>query len=139
MIAFDTDALIEILRGNEEFLARAAAIPVGEQAVPIIVLEEIIRGRLSEIRRAESGRGKLSIDRAYKLFEMSIDDFRRINILPYTAAAEEVYQDWRAQKIRVSTHDLRIAASCAAHSARLISRNRRDFENIPGLDVEFWT
>jgi tRNA(fMet)-specific endonuclease VapC len=48
------------------------------------------------------------------------------------------YQDWRRQKIRVGTHDLRIAAICVENSATLISRNRHDFELIPGLSVELW-
>jgi predicted nucleic acid-binding protein len=30
------------------------------------------------------------------------------------------------------------ADSCAAHSAKLISRNHRDFESVPGLSVDFW-
>jgi tRNA(fMet)-specific endonuclease VapC len=46
--------------------------------------------------------------------------------------------EWRKKKIRGSTHDLRIAASCVVNSATLVTRNRRDFEHIPGLDVEFW-
>jgi predicted nucleic acid-binding protein len=29
-------------------------------------------------------------------------------------------------------------AICVAHNAKLITRNRRDFERIPGLIVEFW-
>jgi predicted nucleic acid-binding protein len=33
---------------------------------------------------------------------------------------------------------LRIAAICVAHSATLISRNRRDFDQVPGLMVEYW-
>ena len=42
------------------------------------------------------------------------------------------------KKIRGSTHDLRIAASCVVNSATLVTRNRRDFRNFPGLSVEFW-
>ena len=42
MIAFDTDVLTEILLGNAGFVTRASAIPVLQQAVPIIVIEEII-------------------------------------------------------------------------------------------------
>ena len=44
MIAFDTDVLTEILLGNTIFVRRAAAIPVREQAVLVIVIEELIRG-----------------------------------------------------------------------------------------------
>jgi hypothetical protein len=40
MIAFDTDVLTEILLGNATFGQRAAAIPVREHAVPVIVIAE---------------------------------------------------------------------------------------------------
>ena len=46
MIAFDTDVLTEVLLGNTVYGGRAAAIPLYEQAVPVIVVEEILRGRL---------------------------------------------------------------------------------------------
>ena len=138
MIAFDTDVLTEILLGNAALVARATAIPMREQAVPVIVIEEIMRGRLNVIRQAEAGRGKASITRAYELFEETFRDFRRLHILSHTPQAEALYQQWRQQGIRIATHDLRIAALCVAHAARLISRNRRDFERVPGLMVEFW-
>lgn len=138
MIAFDTDVLTEILLGHATFLARPSAIPVHQQAVPIIVIEEIMRGRLNVIRQAEAGKPRISIERAYELFEETFRDFRRIQILSYTSEAESLYQRWRQQGIRISTHDLRIAAICVVHDARLISRNRRDFERVPGLTIEFW-
>lgn len=138
MIAFDTDVLTEVLLGNAAFAGRAAAIPVSEQAVPVIAIEEIMRGRLNVIRQAEAGRANVSIARAYELFEKTFGDFRRLHILSYTPQAEASYQQWRQQGIRIATHDLRIAATCVAHAARLISRNRRDFERVPGLIVEFW-
>jgi tRNA(fMet)-specific endonuclease VapC len=138
MIAFDMDALTEILLGNAVFVERAAAIPAHEQAVPIIVIEEIIRGRLNVIRQAEAGRSSVSIAHTYELFEETFRDFRRIHILSYTPQTESLYQQWRQHGIRIATYDLWIAAICVAHAARLISRNRRDFERVPGLMVEFW-
>jgi len=138
MIAFDTDVIVELLKGNRLYVAKASSTPRDEQFVPSVVIEEILRGRLNAIRRAESGRVKLSIDRAYELFEETFRDFRTRRILPYTSQAEAQFQQWRQAKVRVATHDLRIAATCLVHAAKLITRNRKDFDQIPGVSVEYW-
>jgi len=138
MIAFDTDILTEILAGAPEFVARATRIPRHEQAVPVVVIEEIIRGRLQVIRQAEAGTARVDLSRAYALFEQTMRDVQRLTILAYTLQADLHYRQWRQERLRISTHDLRIAAICVAHTARLISRNRRDFGQVPGLLVEFW-
>lgn len=64
---------------------------------------------------------------------------RPVPLLAYSSDAETLFQQWRRGRVRGSTHDLRIAATCAARGVTLISRNRRDFERVPGLVVEFWT
>jgi tRNA(fMet)-specific endonuclease VapC len=138
MNAFDTDVFSEILLGNAAYVSRLSLIPPDQQAIPIIVAEEILRGRLNVIRQAEAAKSKITIDLAYRLFEETIRDLRRLQILSYTSEAETAYQEWRDEGIRMSTHDLRIAAICLVHGAKLISRNRRDFERVPDLAVEFW-
>ena len=138
MIAFDTDVLTEILLGNARFVERVAGIPASQQGVPVVVAEEIIRGRLNSIRQAEAGKGRISIAQAYELFRQSLTDLQHLNVLPYTREAESLFHQWRKQKVRVSTHDLRIAAICMHESATLASRNRRDFDRVPGLSVEYW-
>jgi tRNA(fMet)-specific endonuclease VapC len=138
MIAFDADVLTEVLAGNAALTLRAAGIPLHEQSVPIIVIEEIMRGRLNSIRQAESGKSNLSISRAYELFAQTLDAFRETLALPYNPAAHELYEQWRSQKIRGGTHDLRIAAICVVHSATLVTRNRRDFDGLSGLSLEIW-
>jgi len=97
----------------------------------------VIRGRLNTIRQAEAG-SRISIEQAYMLFEQTLEDFRESKVLSFTQQAEALLKEWRKKKIRGSTHDLRIAASCVVNSATLVTRNRRDFRNFPGLSVEFW-
>jgi tRNA(fMet)-specific endonuclease VapC len=138
MKAFDTDILTEILAGNLAYTERIENVPLEQQATPIVAVEEMLRGRLNVIRQAEAGKAKVSIDTAYRLFEETLDTLREVRFLPFTPQAEALVKDWRKLKIRGSTHDLRIAASCIVHSATLISRNRRDFQHLPGLSVEFW-
>lgn len=138
MKAFDTDILTQILRGNPVYADRVALVPIAEQALPILAAEEVLRGRLNTIRQAEAGKAKITIEQAYQFFEQTLKDIRELTVLSYIPQAEVQYQAWRTQKLRGSTHDLRIAALCVAHSATLVTRNRRDFEHIPGLSVEFW-
>jgi tRNA(fMet)-specific endonuclease VapC len=138
MKAFDTDILTELLAGNPVYAERIEKVPPLEQAVPIVVVEEIIRGRLSVIRQAEAGKARVTIEHAYLLFEQTLADLRDVKVLSFTDTAEVMLKEWRQMKIRGSTHDLRIAASCVVSSATLVSRNRRDFQHIPGLTVEFW-
>ena len=88
MIAFDTDVLTQILRGDPVLAARVATVPAQQQAVPIVAVEEVIRGRLNVIRQAEAGRAKATIERAYELFEQTLEDFRTITVLSYTPQAE---------------------------------------------------
>ena len=138
MKAFDADILTQILRGNPVYAERVAMIPVAEQSVLIVAAEEILRGRLNTIRQAEAGKAKITIEQAYQFFEQALKDLQELTVLSYIAAAEVQYGEWRKQKLRGSTHDLRIAAICIAHAVTLVTKNRRDFEHIPGLSVEFW-
>jgi tRNA(fMet)-specific endonuclease VapC len=138
MIAFDADVLSELLRGSPECVRRAEEVPADQHSLPVVVMEEMLRGRLNEIRRAEAGKSRISIERAYDLLQETVEHLRQFRILSYVSEADRLYQGWRQQRIRVGTHDLRIAAICVSHSATLISRNRRDFESVPGLSVEFW-
>jgi predicted nucleic acid-binding protein len=106
MKAFDTDILTQILRGNQAYAERVALVPISEQALPILVAEEVLRGRLNTIRQAESGKAKVTIEQAYEFFERTLKDIRELTILAYTPQAEVQYREWRKQKLRGSTHDL---------------------------------
>src|SRR5260370_14198523 len=112
MKAFDTDILTQILLGDPAYAERVANVPADDQAASIVAVEEIIRGRLNVIRQAEAGKARITVEHAYLLFEQTLDDIRAVKILSYTQPAEVLVKDWRKQKIKGSTHDLRIAASC---------------------------
>ncbi len=120
MRAFDTDVLVEILAGNPIYVRRAASVPLDEQVVPVVVVEEILRARLNAIRQAEAGKGKLSISQAYEMLARSLVELRRLPYLPYRESANDLFREWRSRGIRVATHDLRIAAICVDIRATLI-------------------
>jgi len=138
MIALDTDVFTDFLFGEPSIVQRLSGNPIREYTIPALVIEEILRGRLNLIRQAESRKAAVSIDRAYLFLQQTVEAFRVVRILSYTSAAEVQFQEWRRHKIRVPTHDLRIAATCVVSGATLVSRNRRDFDSVPGLSVEYW-
>ncbi len=139
MTVFDTDLLSDILARRAAVLARADAIPREEQAVPVVAAEEVVRGRLDAVRQASAGRGNLTLWEAYARLEKSLTQLGIVRLLPYTDAADTLFRLWRAQKIRIGTNDLRIAAIAFAHGAKLATRNARDFRQVPGLDLDVWS
>lgn len=60
-------------------------------------------------------------------------------VLAFSAAAADVYDDLRQQRVRVGAMDLRIAAIVIANQMTLLTRNTVDFERVPDLTFEDWT
>lgn len=138
MIAVDTDVLTLVLLGEPTAMARLATVPPNQQAIPVVVAEEILRGRLDAIRKAQSSADGSRLIVAYQRFEETARILSRIQILRYTDHANALFLKWRSERIRIGSNDLRIAAICAAHSATLVTRNERDFRRIPGLKIDVW-
>ncbi len=65
--------------------------------------------------------------------------FTGVHVLPFTGEAATRYRDFRKQKIRVGSMDLKIGAIVIGHDATLWTRNVKHFGQIPGLKVEDWT
>lgn len=76
---------------------------------------------------------------AYQRLNQFLNNFRKIAVVQFDEKAVEVFQEFKAQKIRVGTMDLKIAAIAASQNAILVSRNLSDFTQIPNLSVEDWT
>ncbi len=66
------------------------------------------------------------------------DYFRAFTILPFDERAADRFDELRAAKIRLGTMDLKISAIALVNQALLLTANRRDFEQVPGLRVENW-
>lgn len=138
MTAFDTDILSDILRGVPALVARASLIESAQQMVPAVVIEEAIRGRFAAIRQAEAGKGKVRLPQAYELFEQTFRALAAFRVLSYTDPADKLVEAFKRSKIRVGTRDLRIAATCIVHGAALVTRNARDYAQVPGLTFDVW-
>ena len=77
--------------------------------------------------------------RGYNLLLEIFQGFRIAPILLFDAGAVAVFDNLRKQKIRVSTMDLRIVAIAISLDLVLLTRNVKDFRQIPNLVTENWT
>jgi len=104
-------------------------------AVPIVALEEQLRGWLATIHRATDRRRQVeAYDRLAALFEFFAD----WEIARFDARAADEFDELQRQRVRIGTMDLRIAAMALARQALLLSADLTDFQRVPGLKVENW-
>ncbi len=132
----DTDHVSLFQTGHPSVIQKIQSIRPNDIAVIIITLEEQMYGRLNKIRKAKS------IDEltpAYLSLNRTVAYFQTINVLDFDQRAAISYREIVAQKIRVGTQDLKIAAIALSREAIVVTRNSRDFSKVPGLQITDWT
>jgi tRNA(fMet)-specific endonuclease VapC len=68
-----------------------------------------------------------------------LQDFTEALVVPFDAVAAAVFEELVAQRVRVGTMDLRIAAIALSRRMVIVTRNTSDFRKVPGLQIEDWT
>ncbi len=132
----DTDHVSLSQRGHTLVIARIQATGPSQIAVSVITVEEQLRGWLAAIRNATTSQARVT---AYQRLRMAVEYFASITVLDYTLAADALVMDLRRQGVRVATQDLRIAVVALVHSATVVTRNERDFRQVPGLAIADWS
>ncbi len=76
--------------------------------------------------------------RWYRKMAEVIEVYSSLSLLPFDeAAAKELAALPRS--LRIGTMGLRIAAIALSRGLTVVTRNGRDFAQVPGLKVEDWT
>lgn len=136
LYVLDTDHLSLYRYGHPEVSAHIEATPADQLAVTIITIEEQLRAWYTQIRRA---RDRDQLARAYQgLFEVA-ETSKYIRVLPFTSRAIERYLALRVRLPRLGKMDLSIAAIALEYDGIMVTRNRRDFEQVPGLEIQDWS
>jgi tRNA(fMet)-specific endonuclease VapC len=103
--------------------------------IPVIAVEEQLRGWLAQIHRVRHPYRLIApYDRLIRL----LDIMSEWEILRWDETAANEFDRLRSARIRIGTQDLRVASLTIANNARLLSANLRDFERVSGLRVENW-
>lgn len=139
-VLLDTDHL-SILEWQEQpacnrLLERLDRLPPDDIATSIVSFQEQVQGSLAYLKRA---RKPEQIVTAYAKLETIWRWFLRMNVLSYTAEAQARFAELKPRCPRVQAMDLRIACIALVTDSTLLSRNLRDFRQVPGLVVEDWT
>jgi len=132
----DTDHVSLYQRGHVPLGERLTSTPEEQIALTIITVEEQLRGRLANIRKATTASEYIQ---AYAWLHETLDFFSQFTILDFDEDAAAIFGTLKQQKIRVGTQDLRIAAIVLIKDGILLTRNRRDFTKVSGLTIEDWT
>lgn len=102
----------------------------------VITVEEQYGGRLAQIRKAQNPEALIL---AYERLTATFALFSQLEILKYDRSADDRFRRFRQEGIRIGTQDLRIASICLAHGGIMVTRNQKDFGQVPGLMIEDWS
>ncbi|AWM36169.1 tRNA(fMet)-specific endonuclease VapC [Gemmata obscuriglobus] len=136
MILLDTDH-VTVLRmppgSRRELLVARLAGASEEIGVAVVTVEEQMRGWLAAVAKERQVRRQVG---PYRELAALFDFFAEFTIAPFSDAAATVFE--QLGNIRIGTMDKKIAAIARANNALLLTANRRDFEQIPGLQFANW-
>jgi len=133
---FDTDHLTLFDHRHATLRQRFDAAPTGSIAVSPVTVQEYLKGRLAALARHASGPQQVQ---AYANLIASVVLFQQFLIVSFDTACDQQFQQLRSLLPSLGTQDLRIAAVAQVHSLVLLSRNRRDFAQVPGLILADWS
>jgi len=134
----DTDCF-SLWQQNHPMMVQRVEVNAENLAVTIVTVEEVIRGWFNVINQASAPSQADKLVWGYTRLWDTLDDFKNLNILKFDQNASTIYTEFRRQRIRIGTQDLRIAAIVLANNAILVTCNNQDFSQVPDLVQEDWT
>jgi tRNA(fMet)-specific endonuclease VapC len=132
----DTDHISLVERGHPALRTRLEAVPPEAVGVSVVTVEETMRGRLAILSRRAPGASRVH---AYAKLMETVRFYCSVPVVPFDDEVEREFETLKAQKIRIGSQDLRIAATARVRRLILVTRNRGDFQQVPGLSIEDWS
>ena len=136
MYVLDTDILTLYQLGDPTVRDRVGELAPDALAVTIITVEEQLSSWYTLLRRTKD---RAELARIYDRFTDNVRFFSQLQVLSFSEAAIGRFEELKAMKLGIRGMDLRIAAIALEHNATVVTRNRRDFERVPDLQVEDWS
>jgi tRNA(fMet)-specific endonuclease VapC len=135
----DTDHATFLENSDSACLKRLAEIDPTVIALTAVTVEERVQGWMNSIRQASAPKQAMKLSWAYKGLRSTVQYLAKFQIVDWTQEASDQFLEMRQQGVRIGTQDLRIASIALSLNAIVVTRNRRDFSQVPGLVIEDWT
>jgi tRNA(fMet)-specific endonuclease VapC len=135
----DTDH-VSLWIGNHPIVRQKTAECQGELAITIVTVQELFNGWVSRINDPAQATHQV---RLYGKLSRVVAYLQEVEVLELDEKADLCFRQLlthhpNLRKNRLQK-DMRIAAIALSRNATIVTRNRRDFEQVPGLTIEDWT
>jgi tRNA(fMet)-specific endonuclease VapC len=135
MFLLDTDTASLAFRDHAQVLSRMATADAPVE-ITVVTRLEILRGRIDAVLKAATP-GELL--RAQDGLTQSEEFLAGFTTVLFDDRAAGHFERLRTnKKVKRKRNDLLIACIALAHDATLVTRNVKDFRNVPNLKFENW-
>jgi tRNA(fMet)-specific endonuclease VapC len=134
----DTDHISLWLQGHP-LISQMAAAQRSEVGATVVTVQELFNGWVSRLNDPKRVNEQVNL---YTRLWTTVDLLRQVTILNFDIAAEAQYhqlvrENPALRKNRIQK-DMKIAATVLAIEGVLVTRNYKDFSQVPGLKLENW-
>ena len=125
----DTNIVIYVIKRRPIEVMSTFNLHATRMAISVITFSELMHG----VEKSSQPEKNLRV----------VEDFcSRLEVLDYTAKAAQHYGAIRAQLEKtgqpIGVNDLHIAAHARSEGLILVTNNEREFDKVPGLQLENW-
>jgi tRNA(fMet)-specific endonuclease VapC len=136
MFILDTDHFSLHIRAHAEISRRILELNPTDVSISVVTIEEALGGWFTALRQAKGIPFEIQ---AYASFFQTVQAIKKLKVVPFSPDSVLRFHELRKQHRRLGRMDLAIAAIALEFGATLVTRNRVDFEQIPGLQIEDWS
>lgn len=133
----DSDTITHFEYGHPVVHAHVASHPPSDIAMPVIVVQEQMRGWLARLPRLKTI--PQQADWYHRLVSRIMPVWQIFDVLSCTQSAILRFDSLRSLKLNVGHLDLKIAAIALENSWTVVTANKSDFGRVPGLSIVDWT
>ncbi|MFH1941057.1 MAG: type II toxin-antitoxin system VapC family toxin [bacterium] len=131
-VLIDTSVIIDFERNKRDITPFIRDKTDEEFFLSVISASEFLHG----VHRAKDPGIR---SRRLAFVEAVLNTFPIIHIdLPTARIHAELWSHLESQGKMIGLHDSWLAAICLAHNLSFITKNKREFDRVPGLEVETW-